>query len=147
MDIRRLNSDDVDVLQAAVRRLLEPADGDELSIGEDLASALADSRCYFLVCEKDAVPVGYLSAFRFPTVEWSGQMVYLYDLVVDADRRREGIGTMLVEALKDLCRADGVTRVWAGTAIENQAAQRTFERTGARRVSETYVEYVYNLTG
>jgi GNAT superfamily N-acetyltransferase len=61
------------------------------------------------------------------------------------EHRRRGIATGLLEVLKQCCRADGVTRIWVGTSLENRAAQRTFEATGARNVSETYVEYIYDL--
>jgi hypothetical protein len=52
----------------------------------------------------------------------------------------------LVESLLQACRDDGVMLVWAGTARDNVAAQRTFEAAGGRRVSETYVEYEFSLT-
>ena len=48
------------------------------------------------------------------------------------------------EELKRQCLADGVARIWVGTEIENLAAQRLYERTGAQR-SETCVEYTYEL--
>jgi hypothetical protein len=51
----------------------------------------------------------------------------------------------LIAALIDNCRKDGVAHIWAGTSSENLAAQRTFQATGARRVSETYLEYIFDL--
>ena len=53
----------------------------------------------------------------------------------------------MIEELKRYCKADGVDHIWLGTSLENEAAQKTFERTGARKVSETYIEYVYPLEG
>ncbi len=142
MDIRRLGPDDSSLLEAAVRHVLLPS---EPASAQHLVHAVADSRCYFLVSVQDDVPIGYLSAYKFPAVESSGFMVYLYDLVVVPEHRRRGIGTRLVQELKERCRKDGVTRVWVGTTPENQAAQRTFAATGAYRVSEEYIEYAYDL--
>ncbi len=62
------------------------------------------------------------------------------------DHRRRGIARRLVELLKQLCRADGVESIWAGTTPANTAARRTFEATGAAAVSESYVEYIYDLS-
>jgi aminoglycoside 3-N-acetyltransferase I len=90
-------------------------------------------------------PVGYLTAYRFPRLDRMGDQVYLFDLEVAPSARRGGIGRQLVERLLEACRADGVTLVWAGTALDNVAAQRTFEAVGGRRISETYVEYEFAL--
>ena len=89
--------------------------------------------------------MGYLSAHRFPAVESDGFCVYLYDLVVDEAHRRAGIASTLIDRLKTLCSESGVEHIWVGTSLDNHAAQRTFEATGANKVSETYVEYVYRL--
>lgn len=146
MQIRRLGEGDGPLLEAVARRLLAPPGAAASPSRRLVDEALADPRCYFLVCLHDDAPVGYLGAYRFPAVEHDGYIVYLYDLVVHPERRRQGIGTRLVAALLERCRGDRVTRVWVGTALDNRAARRTFEATGARRVSETYVEYVYDLT-
>jgi ribosomal protein S18 acetylase RimI-like enzyme len=73
--------------------------------------------------------------------------VYLYDLVVRPEHRRRGIGAGLIAELQRCCRSDNVSRIWAGTSLENRAAQRTFEASGAQRVSDTYAEYVYDFGG
>ena len=57
----------------------------------------------------------------------------------------EGISSQMIEELKQHCWGDGVNHIWLGTSLENEAAQKTFERTGARKVSETYIEYIYPL--
>ena len=142
MDIRRLGPDDSSLLETAVRQVLLPS---EPASAQQLVRAIADPRCYFLVSVQDDVPLGYLSAYRFPTVEGGRFMVYLYDLVVAPEHRRRGIGAQLVQELKEWCREDGVTRLWVGTTHENHAAQRTFAATGARRVSERYIVYAYDL--
>lgn len=148
MEIRRLAQDDAPLLETAVRDLLPSEDRPDAPTSRPhLARALADPGCYLLVCLLEAVPVGYLSGYRFPAIEYDGFLVYLYDIVVHAKHRRRGIATELVAALKQHCRADGVARIWVGTSLGNRAAQRTFEATGAQRVSETYVEYIYDLHG
>ena len=39
----------------------------------------------------------------------------------------------MIEALKKQCREDQVTYIEVGTSVENEAAQRTYEGTGARK--------------
>ena len=85
-----------------------------------------------------------MSAYCFPNVENADLHVYVFDIIVDERYQRTGIGSQLIEELKRQCLADGVCRIWVGTAIENMAAQRLYERTGAAKV-ETCVEYIYDI--
>lgn len=112
---------------------------------EHLTAVLAGSANYVFLSRQGRTAVGYLCAYRFPRVESSGTQVYLFNLEVAADYRGRGIGRSLVESLLEACRADGVGLVWAGTALDNVAAQRTFEAAGGRRVSGSYVEYEFPL--
>ncbi len=143
VSIRRLGTEDATILSGAVRALVKP---DGAAGASHLSKALSDRGCFFIVGLEGDDAVGYLSAFRFPSVEEDGDLVYLYDLVVREDRRRRGIARRLIEALVRACRADGVVRIWAGTSGDNRPAQALFAATGAARVSETYTEYVYDLT-
>ena len=142
MDILRLSQDDAELLRSTVRQLLGSDPGPDQ---RHLTTALGRSDCYFLVAREEESPIGFLSAFRFPSVEEASDLVYLYDLVVAPVYRRRGIATQLIETLVANCRDHGVVSIWAGTAVENLAARGAFEKTGARRVSETYAEYVYAL--
>ena len=148
MEIRRLNQNDGTLLKSALRALLSLGDHvPNLAQGSHLANALADQGCYFILCYEGSKVLGYLSAFRFPDIAHDGYLVYLYDIVVRPRHRRCGIGAKLIAALKQNCRADKVTRIWAGTSLHNRPAQAMFETTGAERVSDTYAEYVYDMGG
>jgi aminoglycoside 3-N-acetyltransferase I len=146
MEIRRLQRGDSALLAAAIRTLI-PEDEREGGVASDahLRRALGDPVCYFIVCLSDSTPIGYLSAFRFPAIAADCFQVYLYDIVVDERHRRKGVGSRMIEELKRHCKGDGAAGIWVGTSLGNVAAQKTFERTGGTRVSETYIEYVYPL--
>ena len=146
MEIRRLGSGDHTLLASAIQ-LLIPEDERDGRVASDahLKQALGGTACYFIVCLNDSIPVGYLSAFRFPAIEDGGFKVYLYDIIVDESHRRKGIGSRMIEVLKRHCKEDGAGHIWLGTSLENEAAQKTFEGTGARKIRETFIEYVYSL--
>ncbi|WP_289501006.1 GNAT family N-acetyltransferase [Gloeocapsopsis sp. IPPAS B-1203] len=146
MEMRRLQENDCQLLASAIWLLIPESDrGGNIASHAYLKQALADKNCYFILCVVDSTPIGYLSAFRFPAVESTSFQVYLYDIVVDEKFRRKGIGTRMIEELKRCCIEDQISRIWVGTSLDNEAAKRTFEITGARKVGETYVEYIYYL--
>lgn len=146
MNVQRAGSGDESLWARAVARLVSAPDRDgRLASIAELARVMADPRCYLYLGLQGAEPVGLLSAYRIPDAEAGGELVYLYDIEVEASRRRRGVGGALVAALLESCREDGVRRIWAGTALENSAARRTFESTGARLEGETYAEYEWEL--
>ncbi len=57
----------------------------------------------------------------------------LYDIVVDPDHRRHGVGRMLLDATLEALKARGAPRVVLSTAERNLSAQRLFDRAGFRR--------------
>ena len=148
MEVRRLQSDDYELLASAIRTLI-PEDERDGGVASDvhLRRALENPACYFIVCLVDSTPVGYLSAYGFPAVDADCIQVYLYDIVVAESHRRRGIASRMIEELKRYCEEDEADHIWVGTALENEPAHRTFERTGAQKVGETYIEYIYPLGG
>jgi GNAT superfamily N-acetyltransferase/predicted RNase H-like HicB family nuclease len=108
---------------------------------------LAQPNCYVYLCLVGEVAVGYMSAYRIPAIVQDGFFVYLYDILVRKDHRCRGLGSRMIEALKKQCSTDGVSQIWGGTCIENRAARRLLEVTGAELVSETYLKYIYDLRG
>lgn len=146
MEIRRLQENDYALLASAIQSLIPEAErGGGVASHAHLRQALRNTACYFIVCLIDSAPVGYLSAFRFPAIDDNCSQVYLYDIVVEEKHRRRGIGSRMIEELKGYCRRDGADHIWLGTSLGNEAAQKTFEGTGAAKVSETYIEYIYSL--
>lgn len=146
MQVRRLQGGDYALLASAIKMLI-PEDERDGGVASDahLKRALENTACYFIVCLIDSTPVGYLSAFGFPAIDDDCSQVYLYDITVDEQHRRKGIGTRMIGELKRHCKEDGADHIWVGTSLENEAAQKTFEGTGASRERETYIEYIYSL--
>jgi ribosomal protein S18 acetylase RimI-like enzyme len=112
--------------------------------GSFLVSNIDRPNMVVLVAERDGQVVGY----AYAGVEGNDYMALrgpagvLYDLVVDPDHRRQGIGTKLLEAaLADLARL-GAPRVVLFTADKNHGAQAMFAAAGFRR---TMVEMTREL--
>lgn len=64
-----------------------------------------------------------------------GTEMFLYELAVDEDHRRRGVGTALCTALRDLATARGCYDMWVLTDDDNEAALGTYRGSGATESS------------
>ena len=62
--------------------------------------------------------------------------MFLYELAVVEAHRRQGIGTALVEALRDLAREQGCYGMWVLTDDDNAAAGATYRKAGGEVESQ-----------
>jgi len=114
--------------------------------GQFLVSQAARPDKIVLVSEREGAVVGY----AYGGAEGSDYMVLrgpageIYDVVVDPDHRRQGIGMALLEAMVEALGALGVPRAVLFTAEKNHAAQAMFDRAGFRR---TMIEMTRELGG
>ncbi len=90
-------------------------------------------------------PVGFLLAYSFPRIEHDQDMVYLYEIEVTPEFRQRGIGSPMIQHLKQDCRKRNILKIWVRTEADNVATRALYETTGARCESETYAEYTYSV--
>ena len=140
VDIRRLREGDEALGVAAIRDLKESR---LTSSPGHMRRLLVKDENYFYVVTEGHRPIGFLVAHRFPRVDEDSEMIYLYEIGVHPEYRRMGVGSALVNALKQDCRNRNIKKIWVGTGVDNVAARRLFESTGATLEGERYVEYVY----
>lgn len=53
--------------------------------------------------------------------------MYVDEVDVCADQRRQGAGTLLMQALIDLAEAEGCEELWLGADADNEAAQALYQ--------------------
>ena len=115
----------------------------------DLAGAKAFLRDRFehaqsvvFIAEEGGRAVGFTQLYpSFSSVSMARTFV-LNDLFVAPDRRRQGIGEMLLQSAAEFARNVGAVRLTLSTAVANAAAQALYESAGWRRDEKFYV---YNL--
>jgi ribosomal protein S18 acetylase RimI-like enzyme len=73
-----------------------------------------------------------------------GTEMFLYELGVVEDARRAGVGTALVDALRELAADRGCYGMWVLTEPDNAAANATYRRAGAVDVQPS-VMYSWEL--
>jgi len=103
--------------------------------GSFLGTQLEKPSIVLLVAERGGEVVGYTysGVEGYDYMALRGPAGVLYDIVVDAAHRGQGIGGMLLDATLEALAAKGAPRVVLSTAEGNETAQRLFARAGFRR--------------
>lgn len=116
------------------RRFIAPSPDTEDRYGWFLGTQLKKPNVIILVADRDGKVIGY----TYSGVEGNDYMALrgpagvVYDIVVDPDHRKQGVGRMLLDATLEALKARGVPRVVLSTAKRNSDAQRLFDRAGFR---------------
>jgi ribosomal protein S18 acetylase RimI-like enzyme len=117
------------------QRFILPAANMAGRYGDFLVSQISKPEKLVLVAEQAGDVTGYAFSGMegFDYLNLRGPAAVLYDLVVDPDHRRQGIGKSLLEATFAALQGRGAPRVLLFTAEKNHSAQAVFERAGFRR--------------
>jgi GNAT superfamily N-acetyltransferase len=87
------------------------------------------NRYYFLAAEGENA-VGLISMTIKDNLWQEGLLAWLDELVVDADHRRLGIGTRLIEHVISLAREKGCRRIELDSAFHRRQAHVFYDRLG-----------------
>ena len=134
------------VLRAYLQGLAPATRNTAAGYGSFLVSQLERLDVVVLVAEHGGEVIGYTYA-GVEGRDWMslrGPAGVLYDIVVDPERRRRGVGRMLLDATVAALRSRGALQVVLSTADRNETAQRLFASAGFRR---TMVEMTRDLDG
>ena len=126
------------------QRFLPPGDDPEGGYAWFMETQLDESDVVVFVAEAEGTVVGYVFAGLEPQSwkELRGPAGYIHDIVVRESARRVGVARQLLAAAIDWLREHGAPRVMLWTAVQNEAAQRLFDRAGFRR---TMIEMTLEL--
>ena len=94
------------------------------------ADFLADPRHHLVVARSDDVVVGMASAVDYIHPDKAPQL-WINEVGVSPEFRRQGIGRRLVERLVELAKELGCTEAWVLTDADNAAANRLYAAAGA----------------
>jgi ribosomal protein S18 acetylase RimI-like enzyme len=126
------------------KRFIAPVPGLTERYGDFLVSQSERPEMRVLVAELGGEIVGY----AFGGMEGNDYMALrgpagvIYDLVVDPDHRRQGIGRTLLAGILDALAGLGAPRALLFTADKNHVAQALFDQVGFRR---TMIEMTIEL--
>lgn len=97
-----------------------------------LLSLLSKESIIVLVALEGDRVIGGLVAYQLEKLEQERSEVYIYDLAVDADFRRRGIATELIQRLKPIAREMGAWVIFVQADREDEPAIQLYESLGTR---------------
>ena len=136
-EVVRLGPGDLDKVRATNRlfaEVFEDADTYLSAEPEDdyLLGLLSDPTAYLLACIDSGRVVGALSAYQLRKFERARSELYIYDLAVATDRRREGIATALIRAIRRLGAEAGAWVIFVQADYGDEPAIALYEKLGTR---------------
>lgn len=139
IEIRDLLPDDIDLMNSLLSTFGE-AFGDTATYMENRPSSeylrclLSGDSLIALVALKEDEVVGGITAYELRKFEQARSEIYIYDLAVSSEHRRQGIATALIEGLRTIAKARGayVMFVQADTGVEDEPAIALYTKLGSR---------------
>jgi GNAT superfamily N-acetyltransferase len=112
---------------------VSPTDEDLLGLSRALIEDPEREGVQLIARGDDGGPLGFASVFWTWDTTEGGRIAVMNDLYVDAEARRLGVGTGLIEACRVEARRRGARRLAWQTALDNTSAQSVYDRIGGER--------------
>lgn len=100
-----------------------------------------DFHVYVVLADEEVA--GGLTAYELQLFDTEIKELFLYEIGIIEKYRRRGMATQLIETLKLFCLEKNIKVIFLGTEMENEAAKKLYETTGADL--EIIPWYTYNL--
>ena len=135
MRVRRLVAGDAPRLQELCRRFKDRVPSDD-----EAAAFLARDDIHVWVAEVNGELAGFAYAYVLLRID-GDTGVFLYELGVDEQFRRRGLGRALVEEARALAERVGAAKMWVDTSYDNEPARRTYAAAGGQPSGEATLVY------
>jgi ribosomal protein S18 acetylase RimI-like enzyme len=131
LSVRRLHEDDAALAHRAISVLKTTRTKPRASVSAGhLRTFLSRRQNIVIVAEDDGAPLGFMLAYLLDRADRDQTMMLFYEVGVAESHRRRGIGTKMVELLKQLCVGERVFKMWVHTNRSNAAAMALYRSTG-----------------
>ena len=94
------------------------------------ANFLADERHHLLIGYVGDQPAGFVTAVELLHPDKPQPEMFLYELGVEEEYRRQGVATALMQRLVDMCHERGCGEMFVLTDDDNAAGNATYAKAG-----------------
>jgi aminoglycoside 3-N-acetyltransferase I len=135
--IQQIQPEDIALMEALLTTFGEAFDEVETYSGsrpsaDYLRQLLKNDYFIAIVALKEGKVVGGLTAYELKKFEQERSEIYIYDLAVVAEHRREGIATALIQKLKEIAAARGAYVIFVQADIGDDPAIELYTKLGDR---------------
>ena len=147
MDIIKANKEhisDVSVLFDLYRQFYE-CDADIELANQFISERINNDESVIFLAKENDKAVGFVQLYpSFCSVE-AVKIYILYDLYVEVDYRKSGVGELLMNKASDFAKHSGASRLDLLTAFSNKAGQHLYEKLGYKIVNDDFHAYSLEL--
>jgi ribosomal protein S18 acetylase RimI-like enzyme len=140
MDIIRATLEHVDKLTPLVdaygQFYKRPSNLDGINVY--LRDRLSKNQCVVFMAFEEQEELGFTLLYPHYSTAALGHIWLLNDLFTKPEARRKGVGEALLNKAAEFAKADGATRIWLRTAVDNFTAQALYEKVGYKRDEQFY---------
>jgi len=111
---------------------------------EYLNNLLSRNDFHVVVAIENETVIGGLTAHELVMYKEETREIFLYEIAVEPLHRKKGIATALIEFLKEICAAKGITYMFVGTEADNAPAIRLYETTGGKYEDIAWFVYEFD---
>jgi aminoglycoside 3-N-acetyltransferase I len=126
--VTRLGANDVATLRSISRRFKRRDVDDDTA-----ASLLARDDVVVLATIEGGAPIGFALAYLLPRLDRAEGMLFVYELDVAEEHRRQGHGRAMLDMLKAFSAEWGLMKMFISTGEDNEVAQTLFATAGGER--------------
>ena len=142
--MREASTEDAEIIHSLAAELAR-AVGDSPpsleNVRERLAELLEEPRARVLVAEGDVV-VGVVSLWIKPDLAHGDSVVEVPMLVISEDRRREGVGKLMMEEVQRLASENGANLIELVATTQNNPAREFYRSLGFVETDHVTLEFV-----
>jgi GNAT superfamily N-acetyltransferase len=110
-----------------------PSDEDLLALSRALIADPEREGVQLIARDDDGRAVGFATVYWTWSTTTAARLAVMNDLFVSPEGRGSGAAAALIEASRDAAREHGAKRLAWQTALDNERAQRLYDRIGAKR--------------
>ena len=111
---------------------------------EYLRKFLSNPANYLIVAEAGNELAGFLLGYRLERLKEESFKFFIYEIDVDKNFRRRGVGTALIEYAKNIVRAEKMISAFVLTNYSNEGAVEFYKSTGAKIENGDDLMFVYS---
>lgn len=132
MQIIRCNIDHMEYALDAIRTVKHEEDDNplELITEEAMNIFLSNKSNYLIVAVDEDEVVGFIVAYELQRVDRNLKAMFFYEIGVLRKYRNKGIGTALINYIKEICREKNIMKMWLPTERSNIPAVKLYTKTG-----------------